>query len=173
MTPKNQGENESDVVIAHILGGFAQRISRRGILARLGRTVLGAMGVSLITQLPLDRTSIVQADGSTTACGDWRLCGMCGHFCTRASSCCGGAGNGGDIFVCPACTSYHAWWAKCCTDPSTCTSRTIRYSDCCGGTDSEASGCTGGTCFAHCPSGFWCNGDATYRCTVISIGLSC
>ena len=167
MSHEKQDESKLDLVAASFLDHFAQKISRRGILAGIGKLALGITGLSLVPSLPLDRTFIVEGSGgSGTACGDWRLCGMCGYFCARRTSCCGG-GTGGDLFICPGCTQWEQSWGKCCTDPCDSSNRRlINYHDCCGGPSSV--GCKSeSTCGAGCPRDVYCASGNPMRCTVI------
>jgi methylamine dehydrogenase light chain len=167
MSHRKQDESRLDLVAANFLDHFAQRISRRGVVARIGKLTLGIMGMSLVPSLPLDRTFTVEATGgSGLDCGDWRLCGMCGSFCARRTSCCGG-GTGGDMFICPGCTQREQFWFKCCTDPcDPGNRRLINYHDCCGATNASV-GCTGDPCEAGCDREVYCASGNAMRCTVI------
>src|SRR5687768_3090076 len=98
-------ESKLDSSFVKCLNDFAQRMSRRGVIARVGKFVLAAMGISLMPNLPWDRSFTAAAK---IGCGDWKLCGICGNLCT---SCCGGGG----LFNCPSCTTKGHFWAKCCT----------------------------------------------------------
>lgn len=169
MNQRNPHEGRFDDAAARFLDGFAQRLSRRGMLARGGKFALGLMGLSLVPNLPLDRAFVAEAQSPN--CGDWRLCGMCGNLCAQGTSCCGG-GTGGDLFICPGCTVRRSFWSRCCPAPD-CSMRMISYFDCCGGTDVEAAGCVGELCAHDCPTGVWCGGSLTLRCTVIVVGASC
>lgn len=136
-----------------------------GVLARVGKLALGALGVALLPNLPLDRTSVVEAQGG---CYDWRLCGIYGNLC---ANCCGGTAS---IFTCPSCTTrgYSSWTSCCPTDGSACVGKMISYWDCCGGLDIEALSCKGQRCENNIVQPAWCSGGA-YRCTVIVIGADC
>lgn len=166
MSHRKQDESRLDVVAANFLDNFAQRISRRGVIARIGKLTLGIMRLSLVPSLPLDRTFSVEASGNAAGClGEWRLCGMCGYFCARRTSCCGG-GTGGDLFICPGCTQREQFWMKCCTDPCDSTNRRlIRYLDCCGGD----AGCRSDdpSCGSGCPRDPYCPSGNPMRCTVM------
>jgi len=71
----------------------AQRSARRGALARIGRTLVGA--AAALPVLPFDRVgnhAFAQGRGKAkrdddTACEYWRYCAVDGFLC----SCCGGS----------------------------------------------------------------------------------
>ena len=173
MTEKTPQESLFDDAAARMLDGFAQRVSRRGVLARLGKLALGLMGLTFVPTLPLDRTFIAEAQ--SVGCGDWQLCGICGRLC---ASCCGG---GGSLTACPSCTKRgHFGWCKCCLD---CNGRWVmfEYWDCCGD-EAGAADCEGTTCNNNCSPSIieWCRDPmnpmrslGTYRCTVIVNRGSC
>ena len=172
MTEKTPQENRFDVVTASLMDGLAQRVSRRGVLAHIGKFALGLAGLSIVPTLPLDRTFVVEAQ--SIGCDDWRLCGICGKLC---ADCCGGSGS---LTTCPSCTTKgHFAWTKCCTNPA-CEERMIEYWDCCG--DAEGSDdCEGMTCNNNCSPSItvWCRHPdtleplGTYRCTIIVDRGSC
>ncbi len=161
MSGRNQDENNFDALSRRLLESLSQRSSRRGILAKLGKIALGALGVSLLPNLPLDRLFKMEAQ---TECSPLELCGIYGAICnTGSSNCCNGqVGASG----CPSCTTrgYFAW-TKCCPTGGCVDGFYVEYWDCCGGTDAQAAGCYGTFCENNTPQPQWCSGGA-YRCTV-------
>lgn len=162
-----------DEKVSGYLENISLGVSRRGIITRLSKLMLGMVGVTLVPGLPVDREVPVSAQGS---CSDWRFCGMCGYFCTGSASCCP-AGTHGDTYNCPSCTSRSTMsWSGCCTDdPAACVGTTVFYYDCCGGSSADAASCMGSSCCNHdeytlptAPA--WCT---PYRCTVIALGGEC
>lgn len=158
MENENQTPGRLDTVVEKFLRGRGQTISRRGILARLGKLSLGILGVSLLPNLPLDRTFVVDAQG---ACCHWALCGINGYLCNP-----GGATAGS----CPSGTTVGATaWSKCCTNGELCGDggTTVEYWDCCSSTLAAAQAVHGTHC-PHNPSagGVWCpEGMPHYGCT--------
>lgn len=163
MENHNKKEDKFDLAVTDILDRFAQNVSRRGTLSRLGQLSLGLLGITLLPNLPLDRRFVVEAQGGCTT--DWRLCGMYGYFC---QVCCGETGG---LTSCPSCTEQGSYWTKCCPD-SCGNGRLISYYDCCG--DPEArSLCRGDECFRNpVAQPIWCN-SGFFVCTIISVGPSC
>jgi len=155
---------------AAYLTDWAQRVSRRGLLARVGNLALKIAGVSLVPFLPVNR--VFAQFGCSS---DWQTCGMHGFFCT---ACCGG---GASYSTCPACTIQSGFWTGCCPNPASCgPGTTIRYYDCCGTaggySSTDAAACTG----SECPPGggnntvAYCGGNGLFRCTIIvNTGSAC
>lgn len=163
-------DDSLDDKTAHYLELWAQRTSRRGLLARVGTLALKAAGLSLLPMLPVDR-----AFAQFTCAGDWQTCGMHGFFC---KACCGGAAS---YASCPACTNTGSYWVGCCHAPNSCgAGTTIRYFDCCGTktgyTDTQARACQGDECPPGGGAGTaaYCGGAGTFRCTiVVNTGAAC
>jgi hypothetical protein len=150
---------------------WAQRVSRRGLLARVGQVAMKIAGISLVPLLPVDRAFAQFACGS----GDWQTCGMHGFFC---KSCCGG---GPSYASCPPCTYTGSFWTGCCQPPDVCASKVlIRYYDCCGTrgefSDEAAQACRGDECPPGGGSGSpaYCQFLGNMRCTVVvNTGMGC
>lgn len=159
---------------------LADRTTRRGLLSRFGRLVIGAAGISLVPMLPLSRAAAQEQEGDTidytgtdpTSCNYWRYCNMSGRMCADC--------DGGGATTCPPGTVLGVeYWVGCCEDPATGNTYLIANYDCCGKT-----GC-GGSCgepFAQStPADFepgsrdyhvlWCMSDQTqtYTCSVTPI----
>jgi len=171
MGHKVSQESNLDTAAARALDGLGQRISRRGIVARVGRFILSAMGLSVVAHLPIDRTFKVEAQGTT--CCLWQLCGIWGWLC---NGCCGG---GGGLTGCPSCSDMvrgNNYWTKCCKDTTTCppSGKKIRYWDCCTPSATDASTCKGVKC-EHNSAGntAWCPSPLVYACTHIEVMGSC
>src|SRR5215475_10335715 len=168
-------DNKVDVAVQDILDRIGQRLSRRGVVARLGSALLGALGVTLLPNLPLDRRFVVDAQTGDCAT-DWQLCGIYGYLC---KPCCGN-GSGG-LTECPSCSARGTEfsWSKCCPEPSTCppSGKNITYWDCCGVTwlQSECRK-AGGLCARNSRQDLWCQGSGypqsleNYICTIIQVG---
>ena len=88
-----------DSLVEQLTRTVAQRTSRRGFLARMGKLMLGGMVLPL---LPIDRvmggadaqmtmgpTGTGRTDDPAT-CDYWRYCGFDGNLC----GCCGGSPDG-------------------------------------------------------------------------------
>lgn len=169
MQEKNSKENQFDLATAHFLDSFAQRISRRGVLARAGKFALGILGLSFVPNLPLDRVFRVEAQ---TSCSAQSLCGISGNLClTGQAVCCNGNAAGSD--GCPSCTNRGSFWERCCELGCEGAGKYVQYWDCCGTksgwTSSQAAGCKGQRCDRHpIEQPLWCGGQA-YRCTIAII----
>ena len=145
---------------AQFLTDWSQRVSRRGLLARVANLALKIAGISIVPLLPVDR-AFAQGGGC-----DWRTCNMHGYFC---SNCCGGSGS---FSTCPNCTSRQGSWVGCCEVPGSCPKRCrlFRYYDCCApagtGTSCRGSQCGSLPWPAYCTSG-------EFRCTIVVDGGTC
>jgi len=171
---RESGKELFDSQTADFLTHWGQRLSRRGLLATVGKVALRLAGLSILPMLPVDRA--FAAVGSCA--GDYRLCGMCGQFC---KNCCNQTAS---LFTCPTCTKPGASWTQCCCD-TLCAGSCfmISYTDCCGTnpgtqgfTDSQAAACQDSAgCANGCPQPVWCGGVGgdVYRCTVIHVGATC
>lgn len=177
-------ENTDGTTTGRLARRIAERSSRRGVLARIGKVVLGAAGASVLPALPVRRAA-AQEDEETidftgtdpTSCNYWRYCNMGGRLCADC--------EGGGITTCPPGTTLGVeYWVGCCTDPvSGKTYLTANY-DCCG-----KSGCgrpCGEPWEQDTPTDvapgsqdrnvLWCMSDPTqsYTCTVVPlIGEDC
>lgn len=133
-----------------------QNTSRRGVLARLGKGVLGILGLQAAALLPLDRT-VPEAEASNHLCSDTKYCNMYGARC----DCCGGNTGG---CICPYGTTVGSFWWGCCGG------NYVRYYDCCGGNVTcNCTWCNRTNAPSRTPNSHWidwCSGSGTYRCTV-------
>lgn len=122
-----------DDVIERSTRAAAQRTSRRGALARMGRVLLGS--AIALPVLPFDRSAHAAAGhgggggGKSKApadqqCDYWRYCAIDGFLC----SCCGGTVN-----ACPPGTEpSKVSWIGTCRNPADGKDYLISYYDCCG-----------------------------------------
>lgn len=139
---------------------LAQRVSRRGFLTLLGKTVLALVAGSIAeVLLPVDRT--VQVAEASSNCSAGMNCGMHGYPC----DCCGGTSS-----TCPSGTTRGSAWTRCCGGISG-GCKKIWYYDCCG-TGSCSSSCS--WC-SNSNEPNWCGGAGgnAYRCTLALIGSAC
>lgn len=151
-----------DAAVARGLDDLAQRLSRRGLLAKVGRVTLGVLGLTIATEAaPLIRS---EADASSH-CSGYELCGFCGWKC-------GCAACSGSLYQCPNCANIGGYWETCCISGGT-QGQWIRYIDCCKGQCSD-------TKFNDCKCSWCCRKDhpvyscGTYMCTKVSLtGRSC
>ncbi len=150
---------------------LAMLSSRRGILARFGKLMLGAAALGPI--LPIDRSfgaaPSKDAAAEPTNCDYWKYCALDGNLC----SCCGGSGH-----ECPPGTQVSkVSWVGTCHNAGDGKNYLISYADCCG-----RSSC--GQCFCNSNVGErpgyqmgvhndvnWCmaNTNTAYQCTVTII----
>lgn len=126
-----------DAMFVQSARNVAQRSSRRGALARLGRAVAGAAALPL---LPYDRVANAQtpaaasgASGALAAgvndpksCDYWKYCAVDGWLC----SCCGGTSTSCP----PGSTPSPITWIGTCRNPNDGRDYMVSYNDCCGTT---------------------------------------
>ncbi len=155
MSRGDNRERSFDAVTSRVLSGFAQRVSRRSMIARLGRLAIGLAGVSAVPLLPLDRiVPEVEAQGGWgSGCKKWQLCGIWGRLCTNCGCRCE---TGPAATECPSCTYRGHYWASCCNvrdsaGNPTPSWMTVKYVDCCGQRGSQSN--------ANCLNGQFCQGN--------------
>ena len=110
--------------------GVAQRSSRRGAMATLGKALVGS---ALVPLLPVDRSfaagntpAASAASDDPNSCDYWRYCAIDGWLC----GCCGGTSSS-----CPPGTSSSPiTWIGTCRNPHDNTNYIVSYNDCCGKT---------------------------------------
>ncbi|MGA2024481.1 MAG: methylamine dehydrogenase light chain [Steroidobacteraceae bacterium] len=151
---------------------LAQRTSRRGVIAGIGRVLMGA---ALLPLLPIDRSSRAQAAGAQNPqeCEYWKYCAIDGFLC----SCCGGSSSS-----CPPGTQPSPiTWIGTCHNPEDGRDYIVSYNDCCG-----KSSCGDCECnrnehekpmyrLSRNNDVNWCmaNADANYHCSVsVILGVS-
>lgn len=160
---EHDNDNSVDTFVATLLKKRGQSISRRGVLARLGKGLLGVVGISLVPVLPLDRTFAMPAQGGP--CCTWELCGIQGYLCGSAGS-----------STCPSGTHEGASWSKCCDNGNDCNpeSKMIEYMDCCATTSAVAIATRGPSCLHNSSvTDAWCAEGEFYGCTYVKIGNTC
>jgi methylamine dehydrogenase light chain len=122
-----------DALVEQLTRTVAQRTSRRGFLARMGKLMLGGMVLPLLpidrvmgsaqAQMTMGASGTGRADDPAT-CDYWRYCGFDGNLC----GCCGGSHT-----ECPAGTIMSPTsWVGTCRDPNDGKEYIIGYRDCCG-----------------------------------------
>jgi methylamine dehydrogenase light chain len=157
---------------------FSRRIamgsSRRGILAGLGKLLIGGAARPL---LPIDRafgsTHVDPQQDDPTKCDYWKYCSMDGMLC----SCCGGTGSD-----CPPGTSISkVSWVGTCRNGADGRNYLVSYTDCCGRSSCGQCNCNGNV--GERP-GYemgihndinWCvaNEQTSYHCTIsLVVGLA-
>lgn len=146
-------DHSPDARFERLLRRLAGHSSRRGILARLGATVVAAPVFPLLpvshAQSGKDRSVQGKTGFARTAqtkddtqCDYWRYCAIDGSLCT----CCGGG-----VHTCPPGTEPSPTsWVGTCINPDDGRAYLVAYRDCCG-----SSGCNR------------CNCDNTDRATEI------
>lgn len=115
---------------------LARGFGRRSFLARAGRVLLGAVGVSALPLLPVARAAgergrvpapndgVPGPEGDQTRCEYWRHCAIDGFLC----ACCGGSAT-----ACPPGTEMApVTWVGTCRNPADGKDYLISYNDCCG-----------------------------------------
>jgi methylamine dehydrogenase light chain len=121
--------------------GLARRLSRRGLLARLGAALAGGAALPLLPVARLARAQTGEGGGDggrapaapegiegpagdPTSCQYWRHCAIDGFLC----GCCGGTHTS-----CPPGTQMTAvTWIGTCRNPADGKQYIISYNDCCG-----------------------------------------
>lgn len=164
----------------HISRGVAHRTSRRGVLTRLGKVLVGT--AFLIPVLPIARANTGKHDGldpsqatedEVNACDYWRYCAVDGFLC----SCCGGS-----MTSCPpGTTPSPVSWVGTCHNPHDGKDYLISYNDCCGKTACGRCYCNtqtrerpGYQFYLHNDVN-WCmaNDNGTFHCTTsVLVGLA-
>ncbi|MBW2274240.1 MAG: methylamine dehydrogenase (amicyanin) light chain [Deltaproteobacteria bacterium] len=118
----------------HSARGLARSAGRRSFLARLGRFLLAAAGVSLLPVLPVARAEggaaqtlpgeVEGPEGDPSKCEYWRYCAIDGFLC----ECCGGSAT-----ACPPGSELSpVTWVGTCRNPADGKDYLISYNDCCG-----------------------------------------
>lgn len=121
-----------DKIVERLTRVVAQRTSRRGFIARLGKLVAGGM---IIPLLPVDRAAAQNMGASPSAhatpnpnddqtCDYWKYCAIDGYLCT----CCGGGSHDCPPGASPSPTS----WVGTCRHPADGKDYIVSYRDCCG-----------------------------------------
>ena len=166
-TAEVTGGTHVDEHTARLLARLAQRSSRRGVLAGLGKLALAAAGAAVVAEvLPFDRTVAEAA-----SCGDVNLCGFCGRLCT----CITGAGEN----YYPGCATLGSYWVVCCLGDGPRGTGHWQYMwDCFDGGSSCCQPCSGcGSCLWCCNSGYPGTGPypnrSDYCCTAVVADGAC
>jgi len=164
--------------------GVVHRASRRGVLTRLGKLLVGS--AYILPVLPVTRgmgNAHAQShngldpsqatEDEITSCDYWRYCALDGFLC----SCCGGS-----VTSCPPGTSPSPMtWVGTCHNPHDGKNYLVSYNDCCG-----KPAC--GRCYCNTQErerpGYqfylhndinWClaNDNSTFHCTTsVLVGLA-
>lgn len=144
------------------LRAWSQRVSRRGVISRVGQGLIALIGVRALAPVVLDRRDEAYAEHqqSVWTCDDWITCALCGKPC----DCCGGS-----VSRCPSGTVAAGWWTKCCCRTGkNAKCNTIIYRDCMG----SAHCCRLKNCNRTCD---WARvyGVGDYACTLMIQGAEC
>ena len=161
-----------DKLVEQVARAIAQRSSRRGFLAWMGRVAIGS---AIFPLLPVERiaraaeSDHAKATNDDTTCDYWKYCAIDGYLC----SCCGGGSHDCPAGATPSPTS----WVGTCKHPDDNKDYIVSYRDCCG-----KSAC--GRCFCGNTEGemplyrtqldsdlIWCYGAPTmmYHCSTAEI----
>jgi hypothetical protein len=165
-----------DHAFLEIIKHLGQRASRRSLLERLAKVLLGALGFTFIPVLPLNRIMggriSSEVEAQSCSCNDPSLCGICGKPCCACT--------GGSLTSCANNTAVDSSlsWMMCCNGVY------YEYDDCCYLTPpGPPPTCSTLFCDAHCRSGFnespWCATDVpqgkrdAYGCTIANAVGGC
>jgi methylamine dehydrogenase light chain len=116
-----------DQLFERLTRRVAQRTSRRGFLARVGKLIVGGIVLPL---LPLERLAraaespAAAEPGDPNGCDYWRYCAIDGYLC----GCCGG----GTSECPPGTTAAPSSWVGTCKHPVSGKDYIVSYRDCCG-----------------------------------------
>jgi methylamine dehydrogenase light chain len=161
--------------IAALSRRLAMRSSRRGVLSRMGKIMLGAAASTPL--LPVDRrfgqarANELQMDA--TQCDYWKYCSMDGQLC----SCCGGSAS-----ECPPGTEISkVSWVGTCRNGNDGQDYLVSYTDCCGRSSCGQCDCHGnvrerpGYSMGVHNDVNWCmaNKNVAYHCTIsVIVGMA-
>ncbi len=141
-----------DAAVQDAFDAVSQRLSRRGLLAKLGRLTLAMLGAQIVYEvLPLCREA---AKAGEVSCSSWYMCGFCGYQC-------GCTGCSGELSKCPKCACVGGSWTACCCTTSGC--NRYKYQDCFSQGD-ETNGPCSQTKINNCNS-------CKYCCNETGVGL--
>lgn len=169
--------SDFDQTVARQLGDASQRMSRRSLLGKLGKVVLGAAGFALVdvatpVRFALADDPVEDVENLLAPCSGWFLCGLTGTKCCAAH-----CPQGATVHSCPACSREGGCWTKCCRSPSG-EDIEVAYCDCykdnC--TTAQRDNCDGRcpTCLRGGLDVNYYNGSSTYyMCTASRILLPC
>jgi hypothetical protein len=102
----DQEHPKVDGAIGGTIDMLSQRLSRRGVLTRLGKLCLAALGISIVPEsLPAVR-GVAEAT-HPGACNQTYLCNLYGRWCA-----CDGCS--GSLYSCPNCATVGGSWNACC-----------------------------------------------------------
>jgi methylamine dehydrogenase light chain len=140
---------------------LSERVSRRGMLARIGRWAVGVSGVTAVNALPVARTARDAAAAPGAPAAPQPVAAPSGagrpaqapetdtplvspfegtdptecdywRYCNFDGALCSTCAGGG-VTTCPPGTTPGAeFWVGCCNDPETGSTYLIAYYDCCG-----------------------------------------
>ncbi len=162
----------------HLIRRTATHSSRRGIIAKMGKILVGAAVLTPV--LPIDRISryanAASASGKDDpgSCDYWKYCAVDGFLC----SCCGGSSH-----ECPPGTEPgNISWIGTCHNDKDGRNYLVSYNDCCGKTPCGHCQCNtnkgdrpGYAMGSHNDIN-WCMGNSNstvYNCTVsIIVGVA-
>lgn len=119
-----------DLFIERKARRIAQKSSRRGLLKKLGTSLVGATTIPLLPVARAEASTTPpvhpQDAGDPASCDYWRYCAVDGFLC----ECCGGTYN-----TCPPGTEMSTiTWIGTCRNPVDGRNYVISYNDCCGTT---------------------------------------
>jgi hypothetical protein len=159
-TPRRASQG-IDKAVGLGVDALSQRLSRRGVLAKLGKVCLAALGVGF-AQETLPAVRGVADATHPGACNQPYLCNLDGRWCA-----CDGCS--GTLYACPNCASIGGSWNYCCSGYR------VYYRDCFRGScgNQKYHNCRNCHECSNGPQrGIYGGSAADYLCTMVDVNFS-